>query len=59
VNGVAATTANVVNNTYKIARPFITLYKKETIRPETKKFLDWIMSGEGQKIVSTSWISVK
>jgi phosphate transport system substrate-binding protein len=59
VNGVASTNANVVNGSYRIARPFITLYRKETVSPETKGFLDWIMSGEGQKIVSTSWISVK
>ena len=58
VNGVASTNANVVNGSYKIARPFITLYRKATVSPETKGFLDWIMSGEGQKIVSTSWISV-
>jgi phosphate transport system substrate-binding protein len=59
VNGVAASTANVVNGSYKIARPFITLYRKESINPETKTFLDWIMSGDGQKIVSKSWISVQ
>jgi phosphate transport system substrate-binding protein len=59
VNSVAASTANVVNGSYKIARPFITLYRKESINPETKTFLDWIMSGDGQKIVSKSWISVQ
>jgi phosphate transport system substrate-binding protein len=59
VNSVSAATANVVNGGYKIARPFIILYKKETISPEARMFLDWIMSGEGQNIVGTSWISVK
>jgi phosphate transport system substrate-binding protein len=59
VNGVTATTANVVNGSYKIARPFITIYKKETVSHETQLFLAWIMSDEAQKIVSTSWISVK
>ncbi|MDR2796382.1 MAG: phosphate ABC transporter substrate-binding protein [Spirochaetaceae bacterium] len=59
VNGVAATTANVVNGSYKIARPFIVLYRKAAINPETQAFLTWIMSEEAQKIVGTSWISVK
>ncbi|MDR2344411.1 MAG: phosphate ABC transporter substrate-binding protein [Spirochaetaceae bacterium] len=59
VNGVAATTANVVNGSYKIARPFITLYRKATVNPETQTFLTWVMSDEAQKIVGTSWISVK
>jgi phosphate transport system substrate-binding protein len=59
VNGVAATTANVVNGSYKIARPFIVIYRKAAIKPETGDFLTWTMSDEAQKIVSTSWISVK
>jgi phosphate transport system substrate-binding protein len=59
VNGVAASTANVVNGTYKIARPFIVLYKKAAVKPETQSFLTWIMSAEAQKIVGKSWISVK
>lgn len=59
VNGVAATTANVVNGSYKIARPFIVIYRKAAIKPESGAFLTWTMSDEAQKIVSTSWISVK
>jgi phosphate transport system substrate-binding protein len=59
VDGVAATTENVVSQSYKIARPFILLYKKSVpLNAETKAFLDWIM-GEGQNIVKKSWISVK
>jgi phosphate transport system substrate-binding protein len=60
VDGVAASTANVVNNSYKIARPFILLFKKSVSpKAETKAFLDWIMGTEGQNIVKKSWISVK
>jgi len=60
VDGVAATTANVVSGSYKIARPFILLTKKGSpLNPETKAFLDWIMGTAGQNIVKTSWISVK
>jgi phosphate transport system substrate-binding protein len=60
VDGVEATTANVVNGSYKIARPFLLLTKSgKTLNQETKSFLDWILSPPGQEIVKTSWISVK
>jgi phosphate transport system substrate-binding protein len=60
VESVAATTANVVNNSYKIARPFLLLTKKGRIlNSETIAFLDWILTDQGQGIVKTSWISVK
>ncbi|MDR2110047.1 MAG: phosphate ABC transporter substrate-binding protein [Spirochaetaceae bacterium] len=60
VNGVAAATANVVNQSYKIARPFLLLTKKgKTLHPETQAFLDWILTPAGQNIVKTSWISVR
>jgi len=58
VGGVAATTANVLNNTYKIARPFILLSKGDA-HAESKAFLEWAMSAAGQAIVKTSWIPVK
>jgi len=60
VDGVAATTGNVVSGSYKIARPFILLTKKGVaLNAETKAFLDWVMSPAGQNIVKTSWISVR
>ena len=59
VDNVAASDPNVVNGSYKIARPFILMTKKGVqLNPETKAFLDWIMSADGQAIVKTSWISV-
>ena len=57
VGGVAASTANVVNGTYKIARPFIVL-TGNNIHAETTAFIQWILSAEGQAIVRRSWISV-
>jgi len=57
VDGVAATTANVVNGSYKIARPFIVL-TGNNIHAETTAFIQWILSAEGQAIVRRSWISV-
>jgi len=60
VDGIAATTANVIAGTYKISRPFVLMTKKGApIKPETKAFLDWIMGSAGQAIVKTNWISVK
>ena len=58
VGGVAATTANVVNGTYKIARPFIVLTGNNP-RAETTAFIQWMLSAEGQAVVRRSWISVR
>jgi phosphate transport system substrate-binding protein len=60
VDGVAASTANVVNGSYKISRPFLLLTKKgKTLNGETTAFLNWILSPPGQAIVKTSWIAVR
>jgi phosphate transport system substrate-binding protein len=60
VDGVAATTANVIKKSYKIARPFLLLTKKgKTLNSETKAFLDWVLTDSGQAIVKKSWIPVK
>lgn len=60
VEGVTATPANVVNGSYKIARPFLLLTKRgKALHSETRAFLDWILSPAGQDIVKTSWIPVK
>jgi phosphate transport system substrate-binding protein len=58
VGGVAATSANVVNGSYKLARPFIVLSKADA-HAESKAFLEWMLSPGGQAIVKTSWIPVK
>jgi len=58
VDGVAATSANVVNGTYKVARPFIVL-TGNNLHAESKLFVDWMFSSEGQAIVSRSWIPVR
>ena len=58
VGGVAASTANVVNGSYKIARPFIVLTGNNP-HAETTAFIQWMLSAEGQAIVRRSWISVR
>jgi len=58
VDGVAATTANVKNGSYKIARPFIVL-TGSNVHAESTAFVNWMLGSEGQAIVSKSWITVK
>jgi len=57
VGGAAATNANVLNGTYKIARPFIVLTGKN-VHAESAAFIKWILEADGQKVVSKSWIPV-
>lgn len=59
VDGVAATTGNVTNRTYKIARPFIVL-TGANVHAETTRFINWMTSRNGQRIVSDNgWIPVR
>ena len=51
VDGVPATAGNVALGTYKIARPFIVL-TGNNIHPESAAFVEWILSEDGQAIVS-------
>jgi phosphate transport system substrate-binding protein len=50
IDGVTASESTVLDGTYKITRPFIFLTKGEPTG-EVKKFIDWVMSPEGQAIV--------
>jgi len=58
VDGVAAIPANVINGSYKVARPFIVL-TGNNLHAESKIFIDWMFSSEGQAVVGRSWIPVK
>jgi len=57
VDGAAPETSNVTSGAYKIARPFIVL-TGNNIHAESAAFIEWMLSGEGQAIVSKSWIRV-
>ena len=60
VDGVEASSENVRNGFYQIARPFILLTRRSTPPNEnTQAFLDWILGSEAQAIVGRSWISVQ
>lgn len=57
INGVDATEANVKNGSYKIFRPFNIVTKGEKTGV-AKDFIDFILSADGQKVVSKSYIAV-
>ena len=50
VEGAEATSENVQNGSYKIARPFNVAYKGE-LSPLEQDFMDFILSSEGQALV--------
>ena len=52
VDGVEATDENIVNGTYKVSRPFNIAVKKDMKNEVAKDFINYVMSEEGQKIVS-------
>lgn len=51
VGGVEATVDNVLNKTYLLSRPFLALYNAANATPQTKAFLEFVLSDEGQTIV--------
>jgi len=60
INGVEATVENVLNKTYGISRPFLFVHKEENLTEAGQQFIDYILSDEGQKLVSeTGAIPIK
>lgn len=57
IDGVEPTTDNIKDGSYKIARPF-NIAIKDSTDELTKDFMDFIMSKEGQEIVSESYIAI-
>lgn len=52
VDGIEATEANIKNGTYPVARPFLMVTKTGEVKPQTKAFLEFILSDEGQVVVT-------
>ncbi|MEG0180884.1 MAG: phosphate ABC transporter substrate-binding protein [Clostridium sp.] len=52
VDGVDPTPANAKSGDYKLSRPFLLVYKEASLTENGKKFVDFILSEEGQKIVA-------
>ncbi|HZG70569.1 MAG TPA: phosphate ABC transporter substrate-binding protein [Chondromyces sp.] len=60
INGVEATAENVLQQKYSLSRPFLFVHKEDSLTEAGQKFIDYILSPEGQEIVSeTGAISVK
>ena len=57
--GVKPDSLSVVAGRYPLGRPFYILYKEENLHQETRRFLDWILSAEGQSIVVRKWVPVR
>lgn len=57
IDGIEATAANVKNSSYKIARPFNIATKGEPTGL-AKDFIDFVMSSDGQAVVSKSYIAI-
>lgn len=51
--GVAPSIATTLDKTYPIARPMF-MYTPGTPAPHVKKYIDWVMSDAGQKIVEAT-----
>lgn len=51
LDGVEATGENIMNGTYALARPFLLVTKDEPTGT-TKSFIDFILSSEGQRLLS-------
>ncbi|MGN1402027.1 MAG: phosphate ABC transporter substrate-binding protein [Bacillus sp. (in: firmicutes)] len=52
INGVESTAENVLNNTYILSRPFLIVHKDSTISEAGRSFIEYMLSPEGQKVVS-------
>jgi phosphate transport system substrate-binding protein len=52
VNGVSPTKANIISDKYPLRRPLYIVLKKDA-RPETKRFLEYVLSKKGQSLISS------
>ncbi len=53
IENIDPTADNVLNKTYKLSRPFIVVYKEDKISAESKQFIEFIKSEEGQQIAKS------
>ena len=52
VNGVAPTKQNIMSGKYPFKRPLFIVLKKDA-RPEAKRFVDFVLSKKGQRLISS------
>ena len=51
IDNVEPTASNVKNDSYKVSRPFLLVYKEDNLKENGNKLINFILSEEGQKIV--------
>lgn len=51
VGGIEASVDTVLDKSYPLSRPFLALYNEANATPQTKAFLEFVLSDEGQTIV--------
>lgn len=56
IEGVAAISENIKNGSYKLARPFNVVFKKD-LNALSKDFLNFILSADGQEIVQENGLT--
>ena len=54
VNGVEPSQENIANGSYPLKKPFYMVVRKGERTEEMNKFMDWVLSEEGQFLVSAS-----
>ncbi|MGF1748326.1 MULTISPECIES: phosphate ABC transporter substrate-binding protein [Vibrio] len=50
--GVEASTQNIAQGKYKLARPFLLLHKKDDIDDDADKFIKYVLSDNGQALIA-------
>ncbi|WP_105902017.1 phosphate ABC transporter substrate-binding protein [Vibrio gangliei] len=53
LEGVSPTSDNIANGKYKLARPFLLVYKKGNLQEPAQRFLDYVLSKEGQALIES------
>lgn len=56
INGVKATAENVLQEKYKLSRPFLFVHRDENLSQEGQQFIDFILSSDGQEVVAETGI---
>lgn len=52
IDGIEATAENVLEQKYRLSRPFLFVYKENNLSGAGQKFIDFILSDEGQKVAA-------